>query len=102
MEPCARLSRRQLLALGSALAVAGVVGGRARDGAANGAPETPVVRVTRGGTFRVRIAQAPPHFDPHQTRAAATMIALSFTHSRLFNVEPGATIAPGTLPIEGD
>ena len=39
-------------------------------------------------------------FDPHQTTSFATMIPLSFTHSRLVKVKAGPSVKPGTYPVE--
>jgi hypothetical protein len=50
----------------------------------------------RGGTFRIRMAQSPVHFDPHQTAAYWAMVPLSFAYSRLVMIKPGTTIVPGT------
>ena len=95
------LSRRTLLTLGGAAAAASVLRLRPGESLADGLPPTPEPK-RKGGNFRVRLAEAPPHFDPHQTLAASTMIALSFACSRLVRVTAGATVVPGTQPIEGD
>src|SRR4030095_12313677 len=55
----------------------------------------------RGGTFRIGLGD-PPHFDPQLTLQWGTLIALSFTHSRLLKHKAGPGVAPGTFPIEGD
>ena len=55
----------------------------------------------RGGTFRISLGD-PPHFDPHLTVAWGTLVALSFTHSRLLKHKAGPGVAPGTFPIEAD
>jgi len=55
----------------------------------------------RGGVFRIA-AGDPQHFDPHLTVGWATMIALSFTHSRLLKHKAGPSVTPGTFPLEGD
>src|SRR5690348_16718914 len=96
------LSRRDLLKLGGALAATGVLGLQPGQSAADGDPGGAVTPKKRGGTFRFRLAQAPPHFDPHQTLAPSTMIALSFAYSRLMRSGAGATVVPGTQPVEGD
>jgi peptide/nickel transport system substrate-binding protein len=95
------LSRRALLTLGGAAAAASVLGFRPGESLADGPPPAAEPK-KKGGTFRVRLAEAPPHFDPHQTLAASTMIALSFACSRLVRVTAGASVVPGTQPIEGD
>jgi peptide/nickel transport system substrate-binding protein len=56
----------------------------------------------RGGVFRIRQAVQPVHFDPHQTLAFPTMMALSYCMSRLVKVKAGPSVVPGTQPIEGD
>ena len=89
------LSRRDVLKLGgTALAVG--AGALAVPGA--GEPQTP----KRGGTFRLRSHVAPVHFDPHQTLAFSTMIPLSFAYSRLVKIKGGASVVPGTQPVEAD
>jgi len=55
----------------------------------------------RGGAFRISLGD-PPHFDPHLTVSWPTLVALSFTHSRLLKHRAGPGVAPGTFPIEGD
>ncbi len=55
----------------------------------------------RGGIFRIAGFE-PPHFDPHGTPHWWAFIMLSFTHNRLVRVKAGPSVAPGTLPIEGD
>ena len=95
------LSRRTLLTLGGAAAAASVLNLRPGESLADGLPPAPEPK-RKGGNFRVRLAEAPPHFDPHQTLAASTMIALSFACSRLVRVTAGAAVVPGTQPVEGD
>ena len=89
------VSRRDLLRLGAAAAVsaAGVAG--AACPAAAQAPR-------RGGVFKVRHPVQPVHFDPQQTVAFPTMMALSYCMSRLVKVKAGAAVVPGTQPVEGD
>jgi len=99
--PVPLVSRRHVLKLGGAAATAGALGLRLGKSFADGDPEPPK-QAKRGGTFRVRISQPPPHFDPHQTLAASTMIALSFAYSRLVRMEAGATVVPGTQIIGND
>jgi peptide/nickel transport system substrate-binding protein len=82
------LTRRQVLAAGAAAAVTAAL---------PAAAQTP----RRGGAFRISLGD-PPHFDPHLTVQWGTLIALSFTHSRLLKHKAGPAVAPGTFPIEGD
>jgi len=93
------VSRRDLLKLGGVAVAAGAAGSSLHlldpVPAEAQAPK-------RGGTFRLRIHVAPVHFDPQQTVAFPTMMALSFTHSRLVKVKAGASVKPGTQPIEPD
>ena len=93
------LSRRDVLKLGGIVAAAGAAG-TVLDlgGPAPVEAQTP----KRGGIFRLRSHVPPVHFDPHQTIAFATMLALSFAYSRLVKVKAGPSVAPGTQPIEGD
>ena len=90
MEP---ISRRDLLKLGGAAVGAATIPSTPEPAAA----QTP----KRGGTLRVR-GEDPVGFDPHLTLSFKTMLNLSFTHSRLVKVRAGSTVAPGTLPLEGD
>jgi ABC-type transport system substrate-binding protein len=94
------VSRRRLLALGG-IAAAGALGLRPGKSFADGDPPK-APQKNRGGTFRLRIAQPPVHFDPHQTSAASTMIALSFACSRLVKISAGASVPPGVVEVEGD
>ena len=97
------LSRRNLLKLGGAAAAAGALGFRPGESFADGDPPPEKARQPdRGGTFRIRIAQSPAHFDPHQTAAYSTMVPLSFAYSRLVMIKPGTTIVPGTQPLDSD
>ncbi len=100
----AALSRRDLLKLGGTVAATTALGLRPGEVLADADPpgRGTVDPPKRGGTFRVRIGQPPVHFDPHQTQAASTMIALSFAYSRLVRVSAGAAVVPGTQPLEGD
>jgi len=86
------LSRRELLKLG------GVAAGAAL--AVDHAPAT-AQAPKRGGVFRLR-GEDPIGFDPHATVSFRTMTNLSYTHSRLVKVKAGASVAPNTLPVEGD
>ena len=93
MPPQTSLSRRELLKVGGAAAGAAALlldGGPAR-------AQTP----KRGGVFRVR-GEDPIGFDPHLTVSFRTMGALSYTHSRLVKIKAGSSVAPNTLPVEGD
>src|SRR5213593_2739727 len=97
------VSRRNLLKLGGVAAGVGAFGLRAGASFADGDP--PPVKAKqpdRGGTFRIRIAQSPAHFDPHQTAASSTMVPLSFAYSRLVMIKPGSNIVPGTQPLDSD
>jgi peptide/nickel transport system substrate-binding protein len=97
------LSRRNLLKLGGAAAATGALGFRPSESFADGDPPPEKARQPdRGGTFRIRIAQSPAHFDPHQTAAYSTMVPLSFAYSRLVMIKPGTTIVPGTQPLDSD
>jgi peptide/nickel transport system substrate-binding protein len=85
------LSRRDVLKLGAAaVAVAGLP--------ASAPAQTP----KRGGVFQVRQHVQPVHFDPHQTVAFPTMMALSYCMSRLVKTKAGPGVTPGTQPIESD
>ena len=105
-RPTAGLSRRNLLKLGGAAAVASTLTLGHDESVAD--PEMPADErrkfeaAKRGRTFRVRLDQSPVHFDPHQTVAYSTMVPLSFAYSRLVKVEAGSNVTPGTQPIEGD
>jgi peptide/nickel transport system substrate-binding protein len=97
------VSRRSLLKLGGAVAAASALGLRRGESLADGdPPPAKAKQPDRGGTFRIRIAQAPAHFDPHQTAAYSTMVPLSFAYSRLVMIKPGSTIVPGTQPLDSD
>ncbi len=89
--PATTLTRRDLLKLGAATVAAAGLPGAA-------AAQTP----RRGGVFQVRQHVPPVHFDPHQTTAFPTMMALSYCMSRLVKVKAGADVVPGTQPIEPD
>jgi peptide/nickel transport system substrate-binding protein len=86
------LSRRDLLKLGAAAATVGALDIRGAEA------QTP----KRGGVFKVRHHVQPVHFDPHQTIAFPTMMALSYAMSRLVKVKAGASVVPGTQPVEND
>ncbi len=87
------LDRRQLLGLG-ATALAGTTLLGPRDASA----QTP----KRGGVFRLCTIIDPVGLDPHQTISFATMLNLSFAHSRLVKVKAGPSVKPGTYPVEPD
>ena len=96
-------SRRHLLKLGGAAAAASVLGLGHRQSFADGdPPPAKAKQPDRGGTFRIRVAQSPAHFDPHQTAAYSTMVPLSFAYSRLVMIKPGSSIVPGTQPLDSD
>ncbi|HKW90961.1 MAG TPA: ABC transporter substrate-binding protein [Methylomirabilota bacterium] len=105
-HPTAGLSRRKLLKLGGAAAVASTLSLRHDETAADpeslGSERQKFEAAKHGGTFRVRLDQPPAHFDPHQTVAHSTMVPLSFAYSRLVKVQAGSNVTPGTQPIEGD
>src|SRR5215510_142338 len=86
------LSRRDVMKLGAAAAAGSVLDPRL------GEAQTP----KRGGVFKVRHHVQPVHFDPHQTIAFPTMMALSYCMSRLVKVKAGPAVVPGTQPVEGD
>jgi peptide/nickel transport system substrate-binding protein len=86
------LSRRDLIKLGAAAAAAGALDIRTAEA------QTP----KRGGVFKVRHHVQPVHFDPQQTIAFPTMMALSYCMSRLVKVKAGASVVPGTQPVEND
>ena len=92
----AALTRRDVLKVSGAALAVGVV-------APHLAP-APVQAQTpkRGGVLRMCNLLDAVGFDPHQTTSFATMIPLSFTHSRLLKVKAGPAIKPGTYPIEAD
>jgi peptide/nickel transport system substrate-binding protein len=93
------VSRRDLIKLGSVALAAGAAG----SGLQLFDPGTAEAQAPkRGGTFRLRFALAPSHFDPHATVAFTTMVPLSFTHSRLVRVKSGPSVKPGTTPLEPD
>src|SRR5262245_55506728 len=87
------ITRRELLGGGVAAAVATAL----PTGASPASAQTP----RRGGVFRISLGD-PPHFDPQLTVQWGTLIALSFTHSRLLKHKAGPGVVPGTFPIEGD
>ena len=99
MENPSTVSRRDILKLGTAAAVAAGLGsGGGRLGPGEALAQTP----KRGGVFRVRHHVQPVHFDPHATIAFSTMMPLSYCMSRLVKVKAGPSIVPGTQPIEPD
>jgi peptide/nickel transport system substrate-binding protein len=86
--------RRDVLKLGGAAMLTAATA--ARPSPAGGEPPR------RGGVFRVCAVADPTGFDPHLTINWWTMIALSFTHSRLVKHRAGPGVTPGTFPVEGD
>src|SRR5712691_10532395 len=96
-QPASSLTRRDVLKLGGAALAAGTTGAGLL-AAQPAAAQTP----KRGGTFRLRLAVSPVHFDPQQTVAFSTMVPLSFSHSRLVKVKAGSSVKPGTTPLEPD
>ncbi|MDO8476269.1 MAG: ABC transporter substrate-binding protein [Candidatus Rokubacteria bacterium] len=88
-----RLSRRDLLKLGSAGLAA----------AAAPAVWSPVQAQApkRGGTLSLRLWD-PPHFDPHLTISYKTNVLYTFSHSRLLKFKAGPAVQPGTFTLEGD
>ena len=91
------ITRRDLLKLGGAAVAAEAVLPHLDCGAAEA--QTP----KRGGIFRIRGEDATTGFDPHLSANHHRIATnLSFTHSRLVKVRAGASVVPGTLPIEPD
>ena len=91
------VTRRDLLKLGGAAVAAEAVLPVLDCGAAEA--QTP----KRGGIFRIRGEDATTGFDPHLSANHHRIATnLSFTHSRLVKVRAGASVVPGTLPIEPD
>ncbi len=91
------ITRRDLLKLGGAAVAAEAVLPHLDGGAAEA--QTP----KRGGIFRIRGEDATTGFDPHLSANHHRIATnLSFTHSRLVKVRAGASVVPGTLPIEPD
>jgi peptide/nickel transport system substrate-binding protein len=86
------LSRRDLLKLSAAAAATSALDIRPAEA------QSP----KRGGVFKIRHHVQPVHFDPHQTLAFPTMMALSYCMSRLVRVKAGPSVVPGTQPVEGD
>jgi peptide/nickel transport system substrate-binding protein len=100
MDQAARsthVSRRTLLKLGT-LAAAAAAGPLDLRAPAPAEAQTP----KRGGVFQIRHHVQPVHFDPHQTIAFPTMMALSYCMSRLVKVKAGSSVVPGTQPVEPD
>ena len=87
------VTRRDVLKLGTAAAAVGLVGAPLPIEAQ--APK-------KGGILKVRHHVQPVHFDPHQTIAFPTMMALSYCMSRLVKVKAGPAVVPGTQPVEPD
>ena len=91
------ITRRDLLKLGGVAVAAEAVLPLLDCGAAEA--QTP----KRGGIFRIRGEDATTGFDPHLSANHHRIATnLSFTHSRLVKVRAGASVVPGTLPIEPD
>src|SRR5438445_1086733 len=91
------VTRRDLLKRGGAAVAAEAVLPHLDGGAAEA--QTP----KRGGIFRIRGEDATTGFDPHLSANHHRIATnLSFTHSRLVKVRAGASVVPGTLPIEPD
>ncbi|MGH7355529.1 MAG: ABC transporter substrate-binding protein, partial [Candidatus Rokuibacteriota bacterium] len=88
------LTRRDVLKLGGAALGTAAVTSLDPGAAAAQQPK-------RGGVFHIR-GEDPLGFDPHATVSFKTMTNLSFTHSRLLKVKAGASVVPGTTPLEGD
>src|SRR5687767_15496941 len=91
--PVTAVTRRDVPQLGSAAAAVGPVGAPLPIEAQ--APK-------KGGILKVRHHVQPVHFDPHQTIAFPTMMALSYCMSRLVKVKAGSGVVPGTQPVEND
>jgi peptide/nickel transport system substrate-binding protein len=89
------LTRRELLKAGGGLALAAAVPAAAPSVAVAQTPK-------RGGILRLTFITDPLGFDPHQTISFATMVPLSFAHSRLVKVKAGPSVKPMTYPIEPD
>src|SRR5262244_3363009 len=90
----ARLSRRDLLKAGGALAASAA-------GMQVGLPRAHAQTPKRGGTISLRLWD-PPHFDLHQTISYKTNILHTFTHSRLLKYKAGPGVQPGSFILEGD
>jgi len=90
----ARLSRRDLLKAGGALAASSA-------GMQVGLPRAHAQTPKRGGTISLRLWD-PPHFDLHQTISYKTNILHTFTHSRLLKYKAGPGVQPGSFILEGD
>jgi len=89
------LTRRDMLKLGGAALGAAAVTSLDPNPASAQQPK-------RGGVFQVRHHVQPVHFDPHQTVAFPTMMALSYCMSRLMKIKAGSAVVPGTQPVEPD
>ena len=92
------MTRRDVLKLGAIAAAGGTAATLDRPSPSPAEAQTP----KRGGTFQIRHHVQPVHFDPHQTIAFPTMMALSYCMSRLVKVKAGPSIVPGTQPVEAD
>ena len=89
-----KLSRRDLLKAGGALAATAVAPQLGLHGALAQTPK-------RGGTLSLRLWD-PPHFDPHLTISYKTNVLYTFSHSRLLKYKAGPAVQPGTFTLEGD
>ena len=89
------LSRREVLSAGAGALALAVTGPQLVTPAQAQMPK-------RGGVFRLCNLLDAVGFDPHQTTSFATMIPLSFTHSRLVKVKAGPSVRPGAYPVEPD
>ena len=89
-----KLSRRDLLKAGGALAATAVAPQLGLHGALAQTPK-------RGGTLSLRLWD-PPHFDPHLTISYKTNVLYTFSHSRLLKFKAGPAVQPGTFTLEGD
>ena len=89
------LTRRSVLKTGAAAAVLAAAGPQLVTPAQAQTPR-------KGGVLRLCNLLDAVGFDPHQTTSFATMIPLSFTHSRLLKVKAGPSVRPGTYPVEAD
>jgi peptide/nickel transport system substrate-binding protein len=92
------MTRRDVLKLGAIAAAGGTAATLDRPSPSPAEAQTP----KRGGTFQIRHHVQPVHFDPHQTLAFPTMMALSYCMSRLVKVKAGPSVVPGTQPVEAD
>src|SRR5262249_38846541 len=87
-----RLSRRDVLKLGAAIAAGATV-----------APSAAAQDPRRGGTISVRMWD-PPHFDLHAPGGLSYKLhtLMTYTHSRLVRHRTGPAVQPGTFALEPD